>query len=109
MAFNGTEGRMIPRNEARQLMDDYQNSPAFPANNHVEGLLFGKAHVAQILEQEGCVGIRIYYGKEGVLPEGPPQLIIVGTDEEGNDMSEGLILDTGLPCPSYCSSQSTKL
>lgn len=108
MAFNGKEGDMISRNEARQLMDNYENSPAYPANNHVKGILFGKDHVDDLLSQQGCTGIRIYYGKTGVLSADPPQLVIVGTDEDGNDITDR-ILDAGVPCPDFCSSLSTKL
>jgi len=108
MAFNGKEGDMISRDEARQLMDNYQNSQAYPANNHVEGILFGKDHVDDLLSQPGCTGIRIYYGKTGVLNNDPPQLIIVGTDGDGNDITDK-ILDAGLPCPTYCPSVGSKL
>ena len=108
MAFNGKEGDMISRTEARELLDNYQNSPAYPANNHVEGILFGKDHVDDLLSQQGCVGIRIYYGKTGTLSADASQLIIVGTDVDGNDMTDK-ILDAGTPCPDFCSSLSTKL
>lgn len=108
MAFTGTEGNMISRNEARMLLANYQNSPAFPANNNTEGMLFGRAHIEDILSQDGCKGIRIYYGKVGPLISDPAQLVIVGTDVDGNDMTDK-ILDTGIPCPSFCSSLTTKL
>ena len=109
MAYNGTEGRMITRAEAQQMMSDYRNSPAWVANNGTEGIMFGRNHVEAILAQPGCVGVRIYYGKEGVLPNDKAQLIIVGTDLDGNDMSTGLVLDAGFPCPDVCSSAATKL
>lgn len=108
MEYNGTEGRMISRSEAQRLLADYQNSPAFAANNHTEGILFGRDHLLAILAQPGCKGMRIYYGKEGVLSTDPSNLVIVGTNAEGNDMAE-MILDAGLPCPDKCSSPATKL
>ncbi len=109
MAFNGTEGRMIPRSEAQVLINNYKNSPAFPANNDTEGIAYGKDHLAQILAQPDCVGVRIYFGKEGILPTDPAQLVIVGVDANENDMSTGLILDMGIPCPHICSSPATKI
>ena len=109
MANNGSEGRMITRPEAQQMMSDYRNSPAWVANNGTEGILFGRDHLDAILAQPGCIGVRVYYGKEGVLPTDPAQLIIVGTDVDGNDMSSGHILDAGKPCPPYCSSPPTRL
>lgn len=106
MANNGTEGGMITRNEARQLMMNYRNSPAFAANGGQEGILFGKDHIIQLLQQSGCMGVRVYYGKDSTT--GPAQLIIVGTDSDGNDMPN-LILDMGIPCPTHCSSAATKV
>jgi len=108
MALKGNEGSMIPKNEARQMMENYRNSPAYPANNQTEGILFGKDHIDDIFAQPGCKGLRIYYGKAGTANDDAAQLIIVGTDEDGNDMTN-LVLDMGLPCPSLCSSNSTKL
>lgn len=109
MAFLGTEGEMISRNDAKKLIDNYQISPAFLANNQTEGFLYGKDHLNLILSQQGCTGIRIYYGKDGVINTDPARMVLVGTDSDGNDMSTGLILDTGAPCPTLCSSPSTKL
>ena len=109
MAFNGTEGRMIPRSEAQVLINNYKNSPAFPANNDTEGIFYGKDHIAQLLAQPGCVGIRVYYGKEGIASHDPAQMVLVGVTADENDMSTGLILDGGFPCPSFCSSASTKI
>ncbi len=108
MALNGREGNMISREEARLLLNNYQNSPAYPANNHVEGILFGRNHISDLLSQAGCEGVRIYYGKTGPLSTDPPQLVLVGTDLNGNDMTDK-ILDAGVPCPDFCSSESTKL
>ena len=108
MANDGSEGKMISRPEAQQMLSDYRNSPAFAANDGREALLFGRNHIDAILAQPGCIGIRVYYGKDGPLATDPAELIIVGTDVDGNDMT-GLILDAGKPCPPYCSSGATKL
>ena len=108
MTLKGNEGSMIPRNEARQMMENYRNSHAFPANNETNGILFGKDRIDEIFAQSGCTGVRIYYGKAGTANTDAAHLIIVGTNEDGNDMTE-LILDAGIPCPSLCSSVSTKL
>lgn len=101
MPYNGTEGAIIPQPAARTLMDNYENSPAFPANNLVKGILFGKDHIDQILANPRCLGIRVYYGKEGVSSNDAPQLILVGYDEDGNDLVD-TIVDAGLPCPTHC-------
>lgn len=108
MTFNGTEGEMLSKEDARKLLDNYRNSPAFAANNNTEGILFGRDHLLSILGQTGCRGIRVYYGKDGVLPTDSAQLVIVGTDDEGNDLTDK-ILDAGVPCPDFCSTEATKL
>jgi len=108
MQYNGNEGSMISRTEARRLLDNYESSSAYAANNDVKGILFGKTHLETILAQTGCKGVRIYYGKDGTLNSDAPQLVIVGTDVDGNDLTSK-ILDAGLPCPTLCSSDATKL
>ena len=108
MANNGSEGGRILRPAARASMLNYRNSAAFAANNQTEGILFGKDHIQDLLNQTGCVGIRIYYGKDGTANTDPAQMILVGTDVDGNDMAN-LIVDMGRPCPSHCSSLATRV
>jgi hypothetical protein len=108
MVYNGSEGGEISRPSARALMLDYHNSPAFAANNQTEGILFGKDNIHLLLAQSGCMGIRIYYGKGGTANPDPAQMILVGYDVDGNDMTD-LIIDMGMPCPSHCSSASKKI
>jgi hypothetical protein len=49
------------------------------------------------------VGIRIYYAAQD---DGTPELVIVGVDENGKDLEEGVILERNLPCPPYCNDES---
>ena len=108
MAYNGSEGGTISRAAARAMMSNYRNSLAYAANDQIEGILFGKNHVEDLLAQPGCKGIRIYYGKDGTANTDAPHLILVGFDVNGNDLSN-LIVDMGVPCPSHCSSTATKI
>jgi len=108
MAYNGTEGGEILRPAARLLMLNYRNSNAFPANNQVEGILFGRDNIEALLAQPGCMGVRIYYGKDGVADTDAPQMVLVGYDIDGNDMTD-LIVDMGMPCPHYCPTPSSKI
>lgn len=61
---------------------------------------FNAGPVLQLLQQKGCVGIRTYRAE---LESGASTLVLVGVDENGNDMVEGIILDNVFPCPPYCS------
>ena len=108
MAYNGSEGSAISRTTARTLMFNYRSSPAYAANNQTEGVLFGRDHIEALLAQPGCLGVRIYFGKDGTASTDPSQLILVGTDVDGNDMTN-LIVDIGIPCPHHCSSLTTKV
>ena len=108
--MNGNEGSMVTRPQAQLMMTNYKNSPSFASNNSQAGILFGKNHITAILNQAGCVGVRIYYGKSGITSSDVAHLILVGTDDDGNDMpNTNFILDMGVPCPSECSSPATKL
>lgn len=104
VTLNGTEGEIITITSAKEAMLNYQFSSTFIANNGIKGFLFGKDHIENILSQEECIGIRIYYGYSREVNNSLlPQLIIVGTDGDGNDiLNSDLILDTGLPCPRLC-------
>ncbi len=56
-----------------------------------------------LLNQSGCTGIRYYYGLDA---EGKQQLVLVGIDENGNDMLN-LIMDLSSPCPENCGNANT--
>ena len=51
-----------------------------------------------VLQQKGCHGARFYYG---LTDEGVMTLVVVGVDESGNDMDEGMIADKIFPCPPF--------
>jgi hypothetical protein len=53
-----------------------------------------------IMEQEGCAGIRIY---NAVDQEGNLTNVLVGVDDEGNDLVNGAIYNKAGLCPKYCS------
>jgi hypothetical protein len=102
--YDGNEGAMITQAAAKSGILNYVASSSYALNSNVKAFLFGNVKINEILNQSGCVGIRIYYG---MVPNADavmkPQLIIVGTDSYGNDMtSNGKILDLGLPCPIDC-------
>ena len=57
----------------------------------------------KILEQPGCVGIRIYNAR---IDDGQPTFVLVGVDGDGNDMVGGVIGEDIVPCPPRCPSMS---
>lgn len=64
-----------------------------------DSVAFNAEPVKELLAQEGCVGIRCY---QGLTAEGTPTVMLVGVDAKGNDMTSGVLLDWGMPCPPYC-------
>ena len=52
-----------------------------------------------ILSQQGCVGIRVYPAVHG---DGSPTVVMVGIDEDGNDMVKGMLIQNVMDCPPFC-------
>jgi hypothetical protein len=78
--------------------------------NVVKASAFSREAFERVLAQEGCVGIRCYYAFKllSIDPEMDPDedqkmtLVIVGTDERGNDLFEGELAEMSLSCPIIC-------
>ncbi len=70
---------------------------AHPGERHA--VAFTSAGLNRILAQDGCHGIRMYFG---LNPDGTRTLVLVGLDAEGYDMDLGEIADKGLICPPFC-------
>jgi hypothetical protein len=98
MSFTGDENHDFPLQTASEWTKNYRNASAATAT---KAHFFGKAAIQAILNQEGCVGIRIYYALDA---SGNKQLIIVGADANENDLYQGLIAERSSPCPARCSS-----
>lgn len=94
MAFNGTEGGAISLLAGAALTAAYRS--ANPGS--VKGHFFGRDILLEILDQDGCMGIRIYYG---IGDEDEKELVLVGANASENDMTE-LVADLSLPCPGVC-------
>jgi len=63
------------------------------------GGMFHRAPVDELLRQPGCAGLRFYHGRNA---DGTSAIVLVGVDERGNDMTDGLILERQFPCPPFC-------
>ena len=61
---------------------------------------FNAKPVLELLQQPGCVGVRIY---QGLNKAGNASLALVGVDADGNDMTGGMLIDNMMPCPPWCS------
>ena len=63
------------------------------------GGAFKRAALERLLNQPGCVGMRIYYG---IHADGRPALVLVGVDEHGEELIRGALLEDHYPCPPFC-------
>lgn len=60
---------------------------------------FDKGQVVKLLNQPGCVGLRIYYGRDA---SGAPALVLAGIDDKDADLTASLLLEWAFPCPPIC-------
>lgn len=100
LKFTGKENHHIGLQEASLMTRTYREKHPQQTIAH----FYGKQAIIDILSQSNCVGIRIYYANDPVT--GQKHLVIVGADENMNDLCSGLIAERGLCCPSYCSRQN---
>jgi hypothetical protein len=101
--YSGNENHSITLQEGAALAKAYRiNASA----NDVLAHYFGKNALKNTLEQPGCVGLRLYYGKHA---DGSPAIVVVGVDSKGNDMSSGLICQRTWACPPVCDNSSSEL
>lgn len=96
MAFNGNEGDWIPLADAKNMAKDYRL--IFP--NEKQGAFLGINKINDILRQNDCMGIRVYFAKNAA---GDLTIIMVGADSNEADLTN-LVLDVARPCPPFCGS-----
>ncbi len=100
MPFTGKEDHFISIEEAQKLVSNYQSKIK---ESDIKAYYVGKDSLQKVLQQDGCVGVRIYFGED---EEGKLQLVIVGVNSEEKDLDEGYVLERFWPCPPYCNKES---
>lgn len=95
MSFTGTEKHDITLAEAADWTRTYRVENPGATKGH----FYGKTAIQNILNQTGCVGIRIYYAIDN---NGAKQLIIVGANSVENDLYNGLLAERSVTCPPRC-------
>ena len=93
--INPGAGRFISKDEADQFKGAYQErkkQQQIPQADTVRSEFFGKDNLRQILNQPGCVGIRVYHAKRREAINGNehlvPRVILVGIDQDGKKILE---------------------
>lgn len=98
MPFPDKRDHRITREQARQMCRNHRGEDMGNADKLRAGA-FARSILDEILAQPGCAGVRIYLGRTDL---GKETLLIVGTDADGNDLSDGTIADDLFPCPPFC-------
>lgn len=96
--FTGNESHEISLQDAANLTANYRSQFASGAT-YVKGEFFGKSSIQSLLNQDDCVGLRIYYGLD---IDNIQKLVIVGVLANEDDIIDGNILEFGSPCPPIC-------
>jgi hypothetical protein len=103
--FNGTEGDPIARSTAKAWTANFRELNPSGTEAH----FFGADIIKQVLAEDGCVGIRMYYALDD---KQQPQILLVGVNAQGQNLmpqeqalngnDPNVIVDASWPCPTYC-------
>lgn len=100
MTIDQNTGEVITLAEATNFTHSFQQGNP----NAIKAFFVGTNKLNLILEQEGCMGIRIYNGYDA--DQNKANLVLVGVDETGEDMTDGVIVERLRLCPPDCSKNS---
>ncbi len=88
---------IISLTQAETETHSFQNNPNF------QGLTISSAiHVnayQELMNQPGVTMLRTYFGLDS---NNKLSIIVVGVDNQGNDITTGVILGDGVRCPNFC-------
>lgn len=99
MAISPNSGAEISLADAQKLIQNFQAK--FPGE--IKASFVGIDTLNLVLNQEGVMGVRIYYGYNTDSKIISP--VLVGVDQEGRDMT-AVLVDEFRPCPNDCDTSS---
>ena len=100
MTINNNTGEVITLDEAIDFTHSFQeNNP-----DAIKSYFAGINKINRILGQDDCIGIRFYNGTDAAT--GKNNLVLVGVDKNGNDITQGVILEYLVTCPKICPDNS---
>lgn len=102
MTFTGTEDQEITLSQGSAMTLAYRT--AHPSTDTIKAEYFGKSILETILNQTGCVGIRVY---NGLGSDGKQSNVLVGVDANGNDMVNGVLGDRSVKSPPFSGSANS--
>ncbi len=97
MRIDENTGSIITLEEAQNLAKAFNEK----YKDETISSFIGSNNVRQILDQEGCVGLRIYNGFNNETQK--IAFVIVGVDSEDTELvGDGIIFDELASCPTMC-------
>ena len=103
MSVNSKNGKVITESTAINYTHSFQRKDPNAASAYFVGL----EKIKIILEQENCIGVRIYDGYDADTEK--ENRVLVGVDHKGEDMVEGVIVEELIICPHDCPKSSPLL
>ena len=130
--FTKDAGRILEPTETQAMTGAYRKrkveEAGLKADEFIRSEFFGLNQVQQLLNQEGCVGLRIHHAKRWEDADGNPtteekgqlipRVLLTGVDEKGKDLPisadksgmKDMAVDTGgmramgegFTCPQHC-------
>jgi hypothetical protein len=103
-SLNKGVGGSITTAQAKKWIQNYKDKNP----GDIECYFYGSDIINEILNQNGCVGLRILFALDDA---GTKQMILVGGKENGNNIwpssskdstPDGIVGDNGWPCPPGC-------
>jgi hypothetical protein len=88
--------------KAENMTHAYQNDSRFA--NLTVACRIVKAAYQEVMDQSGCVDIRTYFALNA---DETLTIVVVGVDENGDDMTGGVLLNKSFDCPVDCSTTSS--
>ncbi|MEK6510017.1 hypothetical protein [Myroides sp. C4067] len=90
----------ISLEKAVELTHSYQENNADLPKSY----FIGTNKLNELLSQNGCIGVRIYPGLDKATNK--VNLVLVGVDQEAEDLTNGVIVDHLVICPPLCPKDS---
>lgn len=90
-----------------QEAQDYTKTFKADFPNDPKSFFVGINELTLILEQPDCIGVRIYNGYSA--KDNEKNLVLVGVGPDGEDVTEGVILERPVAGPRFCPKNSLLL
>ena len=88
----------------KKMGEDWCSSFRTAHSGATKAYYYNKSNIESIISQNGCDSLRLY---RAVDSNSKDCLVLVGVDASGNDMTGGVLISKGDPCPSTCDTGST--